>query len=45
MKSADGKVIDNDLIKKLKNETIIVQKNNCSLENIEIQQKLCPVTQ
>lgn len=45
MKSADQKVLDDDLIKKLKNETIIVHKINYSLENIEVQQKLCPITQ
>lgn len=45
VKSANGKILNDDLLKNLKNETIIVQKKNHSLESVEIQQKTSPISQ
>lgn len=44
IKSADGKTLDNNLLKNINNETIIVQKNN-SFETVEVCQKKSPITQ
>lgn len=43
IKSADGKILDNNLLSNIKNETIIVQKNN-SFESVQVQTK-SPITQ
>lgn len=44
IKTADGKTLDNDLLKNINNETIVVQKYN-SFETVEIRQKESPFTQ
>jgi len=44
IKSADGKILDNNLLKNIKDETIIVQKNNC-FETVEVHQTKSPTTQ
>jgi len=47
IKSADGKILNDDLLDKLNNETIIVQNKNNSLENavVQIQQETLPISQ
>ncbi|XP_027849362.2 isoleucine--tRNA ligase, cytoplasmic [Aphis gossypii] len=44
IKTADGKTLDNDSLKNINNETIVVQKYN-SFETVEIHQKESPFTQ
>lgn len=44
IKTADGKTLDNDLLKNINNETIVIQKYN-SFETVEICQKESPFTQ
>lgn len=44
IKSANGKILDNNLLKNFKDETIIVQKNN-SFETVEVHQTKSPITQ
>lgn len=47
VKSADGKILVDDLLNKLNNGTIIVQNKNTSLENteIQVQQETSPISQ
>jgi len=44
IKSADGKILDDNLLNNIKNETIVVQKNN-SLESVEVHQTKSPIIQ
>jgi len=44
IKTADGKTLDNDLLKNINNETILVQKYN-SFETVEIHKKQSPFNQ
>jgi len=44
IKTADGKTLDNDSLKNINNETIVVQKYN-SFETVKIRQKELPFTQ
>jgi len=44
IKSADGKILDNNLLKNIKDETIIVQKNNV-FDAVEVHQTKSPITQ
>jgi len=45
IKSTDGKNVDDDLLEKLNNGTIIIQKNNNFVPNVNDQQKTSPITQ
>lgn len=45
VKSADGKILNDDLFKKINNELVIIQKNNNSLENVKIHHKTLPITE
>lgn len=47
LKSIDGKILNDDLLDKLNNETIIVQNKNSSLENtkVQIQQEASPISE
>jgi len=44
IKSADGKILDNNLLKNIKDETIIVQKNNV-FDTVKVHQTKSPITQ
>lgn len=44
IKSADGKILDDNLLKNIKDETIIVQKNNV-FDTVEVHQTKSPITQ
>lgn len=44
VKSVDGMILDENLLQKMSNDTIIVQKNNSS-EIVQVQQKTSPITQ
>lgn len=44
IKSADGKILDDNLLKNIKNETIIVQKNNF-VDTVDVHQTKSPFTQ
>lgn len=45
VKSADGKILDDGALYKIKNETIIVQRKINSLESGEVHQRTLPITQ
>lgn len=45
IKTANGNILDDELLNKINNETIIVQKNNNSFENFTVQPKSSPITQ
>lgn len=45
VKNAEGKMLDDNLLNKVNNGTIIVQKNNNSLECGKVQQKTSPISQ
>lgn len=44
MKSADGKILDDNLLSKMSNDTLIIQKKNSS-EKVQVQQNILPITE
>lgn len=44
IKSADGKILDDNLLQNIKNETIIVQKNNF-VDTVNVHHTKSPFTQ
>lgn len=44
VKSIDGKILDDNLLSKMSNNTIIVQKNKTS-EIVDVQHKTLPITE
>lgn len=45
VKNADGEILDDTLLNKVNNGTVIVQKNNNSVECCKVQQKTSPISQ
>lgn len=44
MKSADGKILDDNLLSKISNDTIIIQNKNSS-EKVQVQQNTLPIAE
>lgn len=44
VKTADGKILDDNILSKMSNDTIIIQKNNSS-GIVQVQQQTLPITE